>query len=269
MKRNTGKVWGIALLVAATASLTIAGTTSAAGGPQGAVGRREAAVVSDELSDEEQEALTEFLLDEHKALATYASVMADFGAVQPFVSIARAEEQHIAALERVFERYGVPLPTVPQFDIEPFASPEEACAAGVDAEIANAGLYDQLLSVIDHADVARVAQNLQAASLNNHLPAFEACGEAEDAPGTVAGRAGNAVAAGGPGSRRLAAAGSRGARQAPRPPRIAAYRDRAPIAVRWAPARAPHRPTHAAGGDRDPAERYRRCFAGRPHRSRG
>ena len=209
MIRNTRKVWMIALLVAVTASLSIAGTTLAAVEPQGSIGQSDISVVSGELSEEEQEALVAFFLDEHKALATYASVMADFGAVQPFVSIARAEEQHIAALERVFGRYGVALPTVPAFDIEPFASPEEASAAGVDAEIANAALYDRLLSVIDHADVARVARNLQSASLNKHLPAFEACGEADGEYGAASGSVGNA-AAGRRAARRPAAAQSRG-----------------------------------------------------------
>jgi len=50
-----------------------------------------------------------------------------------------------------------------------------ACQAGVDAEIADAALYDELLKVTDNPDVMQVFKNLQAASLNNHLPAFEAC----------------------------------------------------------------------------------------------
>ena len=112
--------------------------------------------------------------DEHKALATYESIMSDFGAIQPFASIARAEEQHIAALERIFSRYDVTLPLIPTFDIRSFGSPEEAAAAAVQAEIDNAAPYDRLLGGIDNPDVVLVAGDLRDASLYNHLPAIEA-----------------------------------------------------------------------------------------------
>lgn len=46
---------------------------------------------------------------------------------------------------------------------------------GIAAEIADAALYDELLKVTDNLDVVQVYKNLQAASLNSHLPAFEAC----------------------------------------------------------------------------------------------
>lgn len=45
----------------------------------------------------------------------------------------------------------------------------------MDAEIADAALYDELKLVTTHADLLRVYDRLQSASLNSHLPAFEAC----------------------------------------------------------------------------------------------
>ena len=50
------------------------------------------------LSETEAEALLAALDDEYKAWATYEQVIDDFGAVQPFTSVQRAEENHIAAL---------------------------------------------------------------------------------------------------------------------------------------------------------------------------
>ena len=43
--------------------------------------------------------------------------------------------------------------------------------------IADAALYDTLKPSVDHADTrgVQVFANLQAASLNSHLPAFDAC----------------------------------------------------------------------------------------------
>lgn len=191
MKRNRVSVMLSGLVVALVAAAVVSTMTLAAGGPptgtdsggrgRGAQGAGMAAggmgagyVATGTLDENEVAALNEFLLDEHKALATYASIMAQFGEIEPFASIATAEERHIAALERVYTRYGVALPAIPDFDAPAFASVEAAAAAAVQAEIDNAALYDALLGEIDNADVIRVAENLRDASLNNHLPAFQA-----------------------------------------------------------------------------------------------
>jgi hypothetical protein len=76
----------------------------------------------------------------------------------------------------LFDRYGLDLPaneypgSMPSFD-----TLAEACAAGVEAEIANAALYDQLFSLVDNPDIIQVFTSLQQASLTKHLPAFERC----------------------------------------------------------------------------------------------
>ena len=46
--------------------------------------------------------------------------------------------------------------------------------AGVAAEIADAALYDELKPMVTHTDILQVFNNLQSASLNIHLPAFQA-----------------------------------------------------------------------------------------------
>jgi hypothetical protein len=128
------------------------------------------------LSPSEVDALHKALDDEYKAWSTYDQVIVDLGAVRPFTSIQQAEENHIAALVTLFERYGLDVPAnewegnVPTFD-----SLSDACAAGVQAEIDNAALYDELLGGVDHPDVIRVFTALQQASQTKHLPAFERC----------------------------------------------------------------------------------------------
>jgi len=58
--------------------------------------------------------------------------------------------------------------------IEAPASLAEAAQAGVDAEIANVALYaEQLEAVSDYPDIVDVFINLQRASQEQHLPAFE------------------------------------------------------------------------------------------------
>lgn len=60
-----------------------------------------------------------------------------------------------------------------------FRSVPAACAAAVEAEIANIEMYDVLLEAdlpADlPADVRQVFQNNRRASLDHHLPAFQAC----------------------------------------------------------------------------------------------
>jgi hypothetical protein len=128
------------------------------------------------LSESEMEAVMAALNDEYKAWSIYDEVISDLGAARPFVNIQRAEENHITALVGLLDRYGIDVPPnewpggVPTFD-----SLGEACAAGVQAEIENADLYDGLLKMVDDPEVIRVFTALQQASLTKHLPAFERC----------------------------------------------------------------------------------------------
>lgn len=128
------------------------------------------------LDAAEAEALQQAVLEEYGALNTYQAVIEKFGAIQPFSAIARSEQQHVNALLRQATKYGVTAPANPGLaDFPEWESVADACQTGVDAEIADAALYDELFQVTDNADLVRVYTNLQAASLNRHLPAFEAC----------------------------------------------------------------------------------------------
>jgi hypothetical protein len=133
--------------------------------------------VTRELDEASQAALIEAVEEEYRALATYEAIMDQFGTVQPFVSVARSEERHVESLVALFDRYGLDVPAVPEFEVPEFDSLQDACAAGVQAEIADAALYDRLFEVVTAPDIVRVFTNLQNASLDNHLPAFEACAE--------------------------------------------------------------------------------------------
>lgn len=133
---------------------------------------------ADELTPGEVIALLDALDDEHKAHATYAQVIADFGPVRPFENIVESEARHIDALTSLMHRYAVPVPSNPWPGKVPrFETVEQACRAAVDAEIDNAALYDRLLASTERADVRAVLKNLQEASQERHLPAFRRCAE--------------------------------------------------------------------------------------------
>lgn len=128
------------------------------------------------LSEIEAEALMRAIQEEYGAQALYQSVLDTFGDVEPFSRIVGSEAQHAAALVRMAEKYGLPVPEFTSTEGLPeFETLAEACQAGVEAEIADAALYDELAPLTTHADILRVYENLKNASLNNHLPAFQAC----------------------------------------------------------------------------------------------
>ncbi|WP_100640810.1 ferritin-like domain-containing protein [Marinobacter salexigens] len=130
------------------------------------------------LTEKEVRALHEALDDEYKAWATYDQVLADFGDVRPFSNIRDAEGRHINALLRLFERYDLPVPDNPwPGKVARFASLQEACEAGVKDEVENADLYERLFEATERPEILTVLRNLQAASQERHLPAFQRCVE--------------------------------------------------------------------------------------------
>ena len=130
------------------------------------------------LTEAEILALNEALDDEHRAWATYDQVITDFGEVPPFNNIRAAEARHIDALRMLFGRYGLPVPENPwPGKVARYASPRAACEAGVAAEIANGEMYDRLLKATPRQDILTVLHNLQEASQQRHLPAFQRCAQ--------------------------------------------------------------------------------------------
>ena len=130
------------------------------------------------LNEIEIRALNEALNDEYLAWATYDQVIADFGDVPPFSNIREAEARHIEALCTLFARYGLPVPENPwPGKVERYANLQAACAAGVAAEIANGDMYKRLLGVTQRPDILTVLHNLQEASQQRHLSAFQRCAQ--------------------------------------------------------------------------------------------
>ena len=133
-----------------------------------------------ELTDAAKSALLKALDDEYKAQATYEAIISKLGSVRPFIMIIRAEEQHISSLKALLDKYGLTIPENPYTGkVTSPSTLTDACAAGVEAEIANASLYkDELLPVVkDYEDITVVFTNLMNASQQKHLVAFQQCAQ--------------------------------------------------------------------------------------------
>lgn len=112
--------------------------------------------------------------DEYHAYETYKKVLETFGDTPPFTHIIEAEVRHYQALLHLLEKYQVPAPLNDwEGKIEAPNSVLEACEIAVAAEIDNIKMYDHLIAYVqEYPDVLDTMYKLQAASYNNHLPAF-------------------------------------------------------------------------------------------------
>lgn len=127
------------------------------------------------LADAEIQALHDALDDEYHAWAVYSQVLQDFGPVRPFLNIRDSELRHIQALHQLFRHYNLPIPPNPwgTATVLRFSSLKEASEAGVQAEIDNVDLYNQILGATERPEILQVFRRLQAASQECHLPAFQ------------------------------------------------------------------------------------------------
>jgi|GEM_PF-514073 len=120
---------------------------------------------------------------EYAAAASYLAVLDRFGPVEPYATILEGELRHIDALTRQLQRYGVEVPDNPYIgQVDAPDDLQSAAQAWAEGEVDNVALHDGLLAQVDDARLERVLGNLRRASLESHLPLFEA---AADAGGTL------------------------------------------------------------------------------------
>lgn len=127
------------------------------------------------LTEIEIDALNEALAGEYLAFTTYNQVVADLGEVQPFSDIREAEIQHVDTLCALFLRYGLPVPDNQPEEVMHYASLQEACEAGVAAEVTLGNMYQRLLDMALRPDILTVFRGFQEASHQRHLTAFRCC----------------------------------------------------------------------------------------------
>lgn len=169
----------VRMLMAAAAGLGLLSAIAACSGSSSPAAPSAAAAPAASLSV--ATSLTELLVatyqDERHAEKIYERVLADFGSVFPFVNIVEAERKHASSVARLMTSRGLAVPESAWTtgNVPGFSSVPAACAAAATAEVDNVALYDRYLALDLPADVRTVFQNNRAASINNHLPAFNRC----------------------------------------------------------------------------------------------
>lgn len=173
----------LAVIVLTTAAFTYSPTQAASDfgrrGPRQGTGWRQAPQSGNlgiaPLSEEEKSGLKAAIVEEYTAMNTYLAISKEYDSLL-FARIARSEQRHVDALIKAAARAGLEIPENPGSGAEKtWSSYAEACAFGVQFEKEDAALYDELMAKTSNAALTRIYTNLQRASLQNHLPAFEAC----------------------------------------------------------------------------------------------
>ncbi|WP_439563924.1 hypothetical protein [Microcella sp.] len=116
---------------------------------------------------------------EYAAAASYLAVLERFGDVEPYATILEGELRHIDALTRQLDRAGVDVPENPYVGV--VVAPEDlqtAAEAWAQGEMLNVAMYDALIAQADGERLVTVLGNLRRASLESHLPLFEAAAAA-------------------------------------------------------------------------------------------
>lgn len=116
---------------------------------------------------------------EYAAAASYLAVLDQYGTVEPYASILEGELRHIEALTRQLDRAGIDVPDNPYLGV--LSAPDDlqaAAEAWAEGEVSNVALYDALIAQADSERLVRVLENLRRASLESHLPLFEAAAAA-------------------------------------------------------------------------------------------
>lgn len=142
-----------------------------------------AAALPDEIDPESDTALAWVALmspeGEYAAAASYLAVLDRFGIVEPYATILEGELRHIDALTRQLERAGVEVPENPY--IGAVVAPDDlqaAAEAWAEGEVLNVAMYDALIAQAGGEKLVMVLGNLRRASLESHLPLFEAAAAA-------------------------------------------------------------------------------------------
>ncbi len=171
-KKTTGiaKTIGAALVIASGCA-TLAAAQSDSGGT---------------LASGDRAALEMALDDEYKAEATYTAVLSKFADARPFVNIIEAERRHADMVVVHYQTYGLTVPANPY--LGQISAPDTllaACELGRDAEIENIALYDRIIPTVENPAIKQTLTQLQWASHDRHLPAFQRC---IDRGGTMGGQ---------------------------------------------------------------------------------
>lgn len=131
------------------------------------------------VSLEDAKALSMALEDEYRAEATYDAVLGSFPGARPFINIIEAERRHADRVKMEMDRVGVTYAKTNPYlgTLRAPASVREACQQGIVAEEKNIALYDRLLPSVTDGQIRATLTDLQSASRERHLPAFQRCVE--------------------------------------------------------------------------------------------
>lgn len=128
------------------------------------------------LSPEEIEFLNAAYKDECRDQYFFKKAYEKFPDAGAFAKIMNSEQNHMSALESVFNKYDIETPKNLDFsDIVIPSSSDEACATGLKFEKENVEMYKKFLLSVSNTFLKTVFEDLRDITINRNIPALEKC----------------------------------------------------------------------------------------------
>jgi hypothetical protein len=120
-------------------------------------------------------AMTQARRDAMLQYYTYYFIIGDVPTGYPFTVIRDAEATNLSAIDNLFTKRSLPLPTFGLM-IPAYHSVTAACNAGKVLETNSVAMYGQLLALTLPDDARRLFERIRAGARDDHLPVLTACG---------------------------------------------------------------------------------------------
>jgi hypothetical protein len=128
------------------------------------------------LTPEETEFLISAYKDECRDKYFFKKAYEKFPDASAFAKIMNSEQNHMSALESVFNKYDIETPKNLDFsDIVMPSNSDEACALGLKYEKENVEMYKKFLLSVTNNFLKTVFEDLRDITINRNIPALEKC----------------------------------------------------------------------------------------------
>jgi len=128
------------------------------------------------LTPEEIEFLNTAYKDECRDKYFFKKISEKFPDISAFSKIMNSEQNHVSALESIYNKFEIETPKNMDFsDVVIPSSSDDACSIGLKYERENVEMYKKFLLSVSNTLLKTVFEDLRDITINRNIPALEKC----------------------------------------------------------------------------------------------